>query len=696
MFEGYELSNVTVRASDLPAQTSSSGKGLLTATVVDSGNGKATLNIDGKTVTVETNAQLTPGADLKVMVKGFTGGKVQLQIVTGQTSANAGTSASSAANGASSDFGAATARPLTDLDISSRLMGFDIPDHPATLRIARALITAGMPVTEDTMSAIIKAAPQAATDQQIEFLVTLAREGIEPTREALELMPALERDVAALPKNMAAVFDLISKNPEAFEKAFQAVAQIKDSYKGALALENLENLVIAPETDSLTAATEKLQSIGKQFFTASEARLAFLDAFNASVAADTDSLESLAQRLASVIQLIPEENAAANPALDQAITSVADYAKNLPEPAPAADPNAAAARDQLAQQFNAVRQEFSNKVEEYLQMRVPGEKYFLIREAAADALAKLAQLIKSAPPAQTQGLLPEQFQQMPSKLDNLISTLQQQPSAPSPGAMQSFIAKLAADLAPLLSNRFNESLFSNTSKLLNDAAQLIQDHAQGKDVAQQARALLQHAQSQPAQQELELLANHLRDAGDLRASLNMLAQHASTAPDTSSSAINLARNLQMATLANLVAHNGAAPQEAFVTFFPIQVGDRVEIGKLKVYRNRENSGRKGGTKEIDPDNASLVIFLDTQFLGYSTIKINTFQRNLRCAIEVENKRLKKTLDKYLVELRDGLKNTPFALEDVAVVVRSRKQQSAAGSKDAAAASDSITTIDMRI
>ena len=68
MFEGYELSNLTVRAADLPGG-GKSGAGFMNATVVESGDGRAVLDLDGKHVTVKPDRNLAPGSQYTVMVR---------------------------------------------------------------------------------------------------------------------------------------------------------------------------------------------------------------------------------------------------------------------------------------------------------------------------------------------------------------------------------------------------------------------------------------------------------------------------------------------------------------------------------------------------------------------------------------------------------------------------------------------------
>ena len=280
--------------------------------------------------------------------------------------------------------------------------------------------------------------------------------------------------------------------------------------------------------------------------------------------------------------------------------------------------------------------------------------------------------------------------------------------------MPQFFARLIADLAPLLTTKFNTELFSNTGRFIQDTLQFVRDGAMKpaasattpaadpggraeaalQELSVRVQFLSQQTHNHALRQEVDLLATQLRDALDLRSVLQQLAQNAGAPQDPANAAMNLARNLQFATLSNLVAHNGATPTEAFVTFFPIHVGDKVEIGKLKVFKNTEGRQRRGLGKDVDPDNASLVIFLDTEFLGLSMISINTFERNLRCGIQVQHKRIKKILDKYLDELREGLKTTHYSLNDVTVTVQTRKAAKAA--REAMPETPRITTIDMKI
>jgi len=689
MFEGYELSNITVRAGDLPAG-GKSGAGFMTATVVESGGGKAVLNLDGKQVTVKTNQDLSPGSQYKVMVKGISGGQVQLQVVSGATSGARNAGASAGAGKASQ----AAARELTNADIPSRLMGFDLPDHQATTRLARGLMNAGLPVTKDTMESLLRAAPQNISDKQIDYLMSLVKAGVEPTRESLNLLPALEREIAALPKNMQTAFDLIAKNPEFAGKLADRAA--KGDASARLAQLDLRSVLLAPDTDAPPAAADKLLAIGRQFLTTSESRLMFLDAFAPALAGSAETFESLINRLDSLVRLIPENTDAHNTALDQSTRNVIEYMRSLPEPA----------EPRVAAEFNAARQELTARLEQAMDLPDAQNKYSAIRQLSAEAMARFVEILRGAEAPDNKPPPFQALEQFPQAMENLIATVQALAQAqPQGDATPQFIARLAADLAPLMAMRFNTGLFSNTGQFLNNAAQLLQDALadQGRaqqDAGQQAtlsqrvQMLAEHAASTALHQETELLANQLRSAADLRAALSTLAQNAQAQQDPANAAMNLARGLQYATLSNLVAHNGAAPTDAFVTFFPIQVGGKVEIGKLKIYKNREGKGRRGSDKEVDPDNASLVIILDTEFIGLSMISINTFERNLRCNIRVQHNRIKKILDKHMEELKQGLVNTPYSLEAVSVTVQTRKQRKEA--QQAMPSTPSITTIDMEI
>ena len=681
MFDNYELTNITARAADLHTG-GKGGAGVMTATVVESGGGRAVLDLDGRQVTVKTARDLAPGAQYKVVVKGISGGTVQLQVVSGATGAQRG---AAAATGAQTSQ--AAARELTNADIPSRLVGFDLPDHAATARIARGLLDAGLPVTKESMEALLRAAPQNISGKQIDFLMSMVKAGAEPSREALNLLPALERELEALPGNMEKALDLIAKNPDFAEKIADLAAKGDMARLPGL---DLRSVLVAPETDTLPAAADKLQALARQFLTASESRLMFLDAFQPAQAANAETLESAINRLAALVQLVPENPDAHNAALDQSARNVMDYLRALPEPA---EPRAAAA-------FNAVRDEFVSRMAQALELTDAPEKYSAFRQLSAEALARFTAMLQDAPPQDARLPAPQTLLQFSQALADLTATAQALAAQPqAPDAAPQFIARLASDLAPLLSMRFNTALFPSAAQFIETAAQLARDAAaaqspeQARDIPARVPALAQQATSAALRQEADILANQLRGAADLRAALNTLAQNAQS-QDPANAALNMARGLQYATLSNLLAHNGANPTEAFVTFFPINVGGKVEIGKLKVYKNHEGKNRRHGTKEVDPDNASLVIILDTEFIGLSMISINTFERNLRCNIRVQNKRVKMILDRYLEELSEGLKSTPYSLESVSVTVQTRRERKEA--QQAMPAAPGIATIDLEI
>ena len=686
---------MTSRTADLAGQ----GQNLMTAKVMDVKGGTATLDLDGRTVEVRTDLPLKPGAEYKVMVKGFRGNNVQLQVVSDSSTATSSRASVSTSAGA---------RPLTNAEISSRLVGFDLPEHQSQTQIARGLIQSGVPVTRDNMMAMMQALPQNAAERDIAFMANLARQGVEPQRELLQLMPILEREIQNLPQNIKTAMEQFARDPaaaEALNRLAQLAAQSQDA-RADQSAQALRNMLLAPGTDSASSMADKLQNIGRQFLTVSESRLMFLDAFQPATAQGAEPVEQFARQLGELLSAMPRDPGAGTQNLEQALNRFMEFAAKAPETPAPADTQAAAPPPPEPGTFEAVRQEFMDRIQEFLNMRMSDDQVFGLRSDAEKALAALAKLLADAPSAQDKALLPEKLLMLPGHLENILSLLEEfgaqtQGAEVAPALTQAdssgLLARMVQDLAPLLTMRFNSELFQNTSQFIETANQAVQDQGQGQDVSARIQMLAQQAANPAMRQELELLLAQLRNAGDLRSALSQLAQN-TVGQDASNAALNMARSVHFATVANLVAHNGAVPTQSFVTFFPIQLEDHVEIGKLKVYRNLEGQDRKGGRgggKEMDPENASVVIILDTDFLGMSRISINTHERRLRCNIEVQNKRLKKVLDKYLDELRDGLKNTPFEFEDVGVTVLRRR---AAGKKQAQKAAEElkISTIDMKI
>jgi hypothetical protein len=129
--------------------------------------------------------------------------------------------------------------------------------------------------------------------------------------------------------------------------------------------------------------------------------------------------------------------------------------------------------------------------------------------------------------------------------------------------------------------------------------------------------------------------------------------------------------------------------DAMITAFPIRIGDRIEMGILKVFSDRDKHGR---AKKLDPDNANIVLILDTEHVGPSVIHIHTYHRGLHCTIEVENTRKKRMIDKFIGELKDALQETPFDLRDVQVRVKRRKPDKTEGAEP----ERKPTTIDLRV
>jgi len=193
--------------------------------------------------------------------------------------------------------------------------------------------------------------------------------------------------------------------------------------------------------------------------------------------------------------------------------------------------------------------------------------------------------------------------------------------------------------------------------------------------------------------EIEFLIRHFSDLPDLRMALsraeNIAGIHSQALRD-------LSQGLQSANVANLVRHTGVTQMDSLVTFFPIQIGDRVEIGKMKIYRRDDDvADKKKNIKPLNPFDSRLVLILDTEFLGLTSIELRTFpNKGIKCNIEVQDNRRRKIIEKYLDELREGLKKTAYEQNTVGVSVRRRKTGS--GSEEEPPDFNQLAAVDMRI
>ena len=215
--------------------------------------------------------------------------------------------------------------------------------------------------------------------------------------------------------------------------------------------------------------------------------------------------------------------------------------------------------------------------------------------------------------------------------------------------------------------------------------------ASDKELAALAERIQLITKSPEFGRELETLVRNFGSATDIRASLSGLASQESPAAQA---ATTLSLALQSAGLANLAQNNGVANMDSYVAYFPIDVDGKVQIGKLKVYRNEEGRRDKTkGPKPLNPFDSRLVLVLDTEFLGLTSISLQTYpNRGIKCDIEVKDARRKKIVEKFAEELREALGDTAYEQNTVKVSVRRRKKDIDPGVEP----QPDVVAIDLRI
>ncbi|HOY62968.1 MAG TPA: hypothetical protein PK745_07260, partial [bacterium] len=181
-FNDVRVADLKVSSSDLAAARSSGGSQFYQARVIDFQDGKALLEINGRTVVAESNVPLSLHGEFKLSVKGFdSSGRTVLQVV------------------GAVEEGSSSIRPLSNAMISSRLMGFDLPEHAATPEAARSLLQYGVPVTKPNMESMLAALPQTASRPIIEFAASLIAENLPLSRELVQLLPSLASQLDSIP-----------------------------------------------------------------------------------------------------------------------------------------------------------------------------------------------------------------------------------------------------------------------------------------------------------------------------------------------------------------------------------------------------------------------------------------------------------------------------------------------------------------
>ncbi|MFA6448310.1 MAG: hypothetical protein WCX65_02485 [bacterium] len=658
------------------------------ARVVDFSSGKAVLNIDGRTIVAESEVPLKLGGEFDLVVKGTDdGGRVHLQVMGSQESSEA------------------PIKPLSDGMISSRLIGFDLPDHPATVESARALMRYGVAVTKANMEDMLMALPQTADKNMVEFAAAVIKEGLPLSRDLLHSLPAMKRDLEALPSNMKAVGDAV------FRAVQQPAADQTGSHIDSASLNSFLQQLAAPSGDDPAAIAELLPNFIRGFLQSTESRLQALTEIGLTQVPGADARSSFVDQLLTMLKVIPQSTPPDTASIERALQSLAAQINDI------------SFSEQDAQTFEPLRSALNESLSQSLDLKSPAARLDAARASISQILAQAIELETAAgvdPRANSYpsifnsslAALPRNFLEATADFQNILQQLQANDDAslqPDQAAVitKEQVVSTVARLAPLLNFKFDAEANPQINEFLKAAAQFSQQAlksaadapdqnvakqlASNPDAAAAAERLRTILDSPAFKREIEFLGRNFNNLPDVRMALS----RSETAQDMPVNVMrNLSAGLQSANVANLVHHTGSGPLDSYVTFFPIQVGDRVEIGKLKIYRREEElTDKKKGIKPLNPFDSHLVIILDTEFLGLTSIALRTYpNKGIKCDIEVQDNRRRKVLEKHADELREGLNNTAYQQNTVAVGVRRRKT----GTDDAPPDSPPATAVDFRI
>ncbi|HOC93529.1 MAG TPA: hypothetical protein PKH33_14335 [bacterium] len=680
-FNDVRVADLKVSSSDLAAARSSGGSQFYQARVIDFQDGKALLEINGRTVVAESNVPLSLHGEFKLSVKGFdSSGRTVLQVV------------------GAVEEGSSSIRPLSNAMISSRLMGFDLPEHAAAPEAARSLLQYGVPVTKPNMESMLSALPQNASRPIIEFAASLIAENLPLSRELVQLLPSLASQLDSIPADMKSVGDAALRASGALPTDTAATTKISAELAA----------LIAPNGEDPAEIAARLPDFVKAFINSAESRLAALiESGVAPADASASARAALVESLASMLSLVSGSADAVPEHVARALQTL--MAKINAAPAPASDPAQTSA-------LETIKSSLSDSMAKALSPDTPPAlQAAAVRSAVAMALA---QTLASQPqPSAADGAtvtLPApsaslaDFAALPASLKNALSLFEQfasqQPPISSPDAARDALPNALARLAPLLNFNFDSTTSPAVKQFVESAAEwarlaAMPDSRNTPELAAATEKLADIVRNPALKMEIDSLDRQLRDLPDFRAALSRAAT--ATQNELPAQALrSLSLSLQSANLANLAHHTGSAPLESHVAFFPIRVDDHVEIGKLKIYRRQDESRDRrpsSPAKPLNPFDARLVLILDTEFLGLTSISLNTFpNKSVKCDIDVQDARRARALEKNADELRDALKNTAYENNSVNIRVRRRKNPAASDPDSPSNDAHNVFSVDMRI
>ncbi|MFH1539873.1 MAG: hypothetical protein ABIH66_13050 [bacterium] len=652
------------------------------AKVLDVQGSRVTLRVEGQIVTAESDVPLKPSAEIDLMVRGVEGGRILMQVVsmTGKP-----------------------IRPLTDSAISSRLMGIDIAPSRTTIAVARSLIEHDMPVTKENVRAILTSLPPEPTSEQITFQTSALRASVSPSKELLSLQALLAQHIDELPAGIREVFRGLV---EAFQ---QASLQSRAAFDETGILEKLASLPLTPDQEAAKEVAQKLAEFARNILLPTEARLASailpqpyaappppaLNAFVESILLILLSLSSTADRKAaaesmqniqsaiSELEQLPldetvfiKDNSQLQSQIKETVSSVRETLAELEAAISKNDmPRAAELLQQVRLQMQRLMASFGSEVRGYVNSfpeEGPGDGVQQAAVKPPEIFTLIGDLAQAASQTRDPEKLAELFQEILLRL-----SLQLLPRA----------AEMAADPTPR-----PEPVLRGVLSWFVEAVRVAVEAAGRGAAEQQPRMQALVAELNNLIEQASPRAMARVDTSQLQSDLRMMLGQFIQSPGSNEAlrdaAASLARNLQLASFSSAVQHTGVDPTGAIMVCFPIHFRDRVDVGMLKIHTDPEGKKKR---EPLDPFNANIVLVLDTEFLGLSTTYLNTYPKSLQCVIEVDSKRKKKVVEKYIGELDEALRATVY--ENVQVEVRQRKRKAAAKK---ASGKKQIAAIDFRI
>lgn len=307
-----------------------------------------------------------------------------------------------------------------------------------------------------------------------------------------------------------------------------------------------------------------------------------------------------------------------------------------------------------------------------------------VRDLLGAVREALATLVASGPGAQTlPGTLGADTPAARASLFRLVSGLEGL-QAEIPSAAATLDAPLGGSLAALRGALLS-SVQTSAARATAIIERLVARPALG--AADIAAAVEQTARTTAVSSEHRLLATDPAAAlrGDLRTHLNRLARDATFAaalppPDGGDEARGIAAAMaSLATASRSVAAAVEAHQLLNAAYVrqepvplvaylqvPVQVGGEQRLAEFKVLRDARR-----GPREIDPENATVAIRLDTKTLGLVVAVLRTVEKTVHVTFTLEKPEYERVVAREAAGLQEGLERAGFRVGGVETEVRER-------------------------